>query len=189
MKKGKRMIDKKQQIKDKKKDTRSSEKDKEWNDKYGNIEKEIVSKKEMPKEEKLKMYKKLFEDIFIADIVMAFFYLINLGASNIETTVFIKDLKVFSMLLIIFTIMLFEYSYRKENGNIAIHGIECFIVSIFVLFSIYLYTMYLTEFDLILMVASIVCAIYYLGKALINYCKMKKTYLESINDINEIIKR
>lgn len=163
--------------------------EKELNEKLRGIEKEIVSKKELPKEETLKINKKVFENILIADVIMVFLYFISLGSWNIESTVFITDLKVFSMALIVFTIILFEYSYKKDNGNICIHGIECLFLSIFMLFSIYLYTMYIRSFDLIIASASFIFAIYYVAKAIIIYCKMRKQYFESINDISEIIKK
>lgn len=163
--------------------------EKELKENLRGIENEIVRKKEIPKEEALKINKKVFENILIADVVMLFLYFISLGSLNIESAVFITDLKVFSMALIVFTIILFEYSYKKENGNICIHGIECLVLSIFMLFSIYLYTMYFRKFDLIIASASFIFAIYYVAKSIIIYRKMRKQYFESINDINEIIKK
>lgn len=78
------------------------------------IEQEIINKKKLPKEQENKMNKKAFEDILIADIVMVFLYFISLGSLNIETPIFITDLKVFSIGLIAFTIILFEISYKKK---------------------------------------------------------------------------
>lgn len=150
---------------------------------------EMVNKKDLPKEEKNKINKRVFENILIADLIMAFLYLITLGSLNIETSVFITDLKVFSIGLIIFTIILFEYSYKKENANVCIHGIECLVLAIFTLFSIYLYSIYFRDFHLIVASISYLFSIYYVAKAIILQVKMKKKYFESINDINEIIKK
>ena len=36
---------------------------------------------------------------------------------------------------------------------------------------------------------SLIFAIYYVGKAIIIYIKMKKKYINGLNDINEIIKK
>lgn len=153
------------------------------------LEKEIANKKYLPKEEENKINKKLFENIMIADVIMAFLYFISLGSLNIETPIFIADLKVFSIGLIVFTIILFEISYKKENGNLAIHGIECLALSIFVLCSIYLYLMYMKDFHMYVAIAAYAFAIYYLGKSIIVYRKMKKKYLASLSDIDEIIKK
>lgn len=163
--------------------------DEEANKNIEKIEKEIVNKKKLPKEEENKINKKVFENILIANVIMIFLYLISLGSLNIETPVFITDLKVFSVTLIVFTILLFEYSYRKENGNICIHGIECFILAVFMLVSTYLYSIYFSDFYLIVSIASFLFAIYYVGKSILIYLKMRKKYFESVNDISEIIKK
>lgn len=153
------------------------------------LEKDMMNKKHIPQKEKDKIRKKVFENILIADILMAFLYLISLGALNIETQVFLKDLKVFSLGFIIFTIILFEISYKKENGKLAINGLECFVFSIFILFSIYIYTMYMKDFDLYISLVSYVFAIYYIVKSIVISRKMKKQYIQSLSDIEEIIKK
>lgn len=169
------------------------EKDKEELEKVNQnieqLEKEIIAKKTLPKEEEERINKKLFENILIADVLMAFFYLISLGSLNIETPVFLKDLKVFSMGLIAFTILLFEISYKKENGNLCIHGIECLVLSIVVLFSNYVYTVQMKEFHTYAAIMAYAFAIYYVGKSIILYRKMKKQYIASLSDIDEIIKK
>ena len=81
------------------------------------LEKEIVNKKKLPPEEENKINKKIFENMIIADILMAFFYLISLGSLNIETPIFITDLKVFSIGLIVLTVIIFEISYKKEIAD------------------------------------------------------------------------
>lgn len=159
------------------------------NDGVEQFEKEIMNKKKLPLEEENKINKKIFENILIADIIMMFLYFISLGALNIETPIFLSDLKVFSMGLIIFTIILFEISYKTENGNLCIHGIECFILSVFMLFSGYIYTMHIKDFYLYVAIPSYLFAIYYVGKSIILYQKEKKQYVASLSDIEEIIKK
>ena len=132
---------------------------------------ELETKKELPKGEEEKINRKVFENLVIANGVMLFLYFIALGALNIETNAFLTDLRVFSVALITFTIMLFEYSYRKENGNICIHGIECLALAIVTLVSIYLYTLYFKRFHMIVASISLVFAVYYVGKSIIIYRK------------------
>lgn len=153
------------------------------------LEKEIVNKKKLPPEEENKINSKIFENILIADILMAFFYLISLGSLNIETPIFITDLKVFSMGLIVLTVIIFEVSYRKENGNLCIHGIETLVIAIFMLFSTYLYTMYMKEFFMYVSIFAYIMAIYYAVKSIIIYRKMKKKYIASLSDIDKIVKK
>lgn len=158
-------------------------------EKLKSLEKEIIDKKKLPQEEENKINSKIFENMIIADVLMAFFYLISLGSLNIETPIFITDLKVFSMGLIVLTVILFEISYKKENGNLCIHGIECLVIAIFMLFSTYLYTMYIKEFYMYVSIFSYICAIYYSAKSIVIYRKMKKKYIASLSDIDEIIKK
>lgn len=161
----------------------------EINEQFDRIEKEIKNKTELPKDKEENINKNVFKNLLIADVIMLFLFFISLGSLNIETPIFITDLKVFSITLIVFTIILFEYSYKKDDGTICIHGIECFILAIFILISIYLYTIYFKNFSMIVACVSIAFAIYYVGKSIIIYRKMKKQYIASLNDINEIIKK
>lgn len=163
--------------------------EKDLNESVKKIEHQIKSKKEIPIEEENKINKKVFENVLIADAVMLFLYFIGLGALNIETSIFITDLKVFCVALIVFTIILFEYSYRKKDGNICIHGIESFFIAVFILFSIYIYNLYFKDFNLIVSFVSYLFAIYYTGKSMLIYRKMKKKYLTGLSDIEEIIKK
>lgn len=153
------------------------------------LEKDMMNKKHIPKEEEDKIHKKMFENILIADILMAFLYLVSLGALNIETSVFIKDLQVFSISFIIFTIILFEISYKKDNGKLAINGLESFAFSVCILSSIYVYTMHMKDFDLYISLVAYTFSIYYIIKAIIISKKMKKQYVQSLSDIEEIIKK
>lgn len=159
------------------------------NEEIEELEKEFMHKKHIPKEEQNKMNKKVFENMAIAIILMAFLYCISLGSLNIETTVFTTDLKVFSMGLIVLTIILFEISYRKENGSLAIHGIECLALSIFMLFSNYMYTMHIKDFYNYVSIFSYAFAIYLVAKSIVAYTKMKKKYIASLSDIEEITKK
>lgn len=153
------------------------------------IEEEIVNKKKLPKEEENKINKKVFENILIADILMLFLYFISLGSLNIETPIFITDLRVFSIGLIIFTIVLFEISFKKDNGNIAIHGIECLVISIFMLFTNYIYVMHIKELYIYVAIFAYLSSAYYVAKSILLHRKMKKKYIASLSDINEITKK
>lgn len=153
------------------------------------LEKEILKKKELPNEELNKINKKVFENILIADIIMAFLYFVSLGSLNIESQIFIVDLKVFSIAFVVLAIILFEISYKKENGNICIHGIETLVLAIFTMLCISIYTIYLKEFHLYVATFSFLCGIYYVGKSIVIQQKMKKKYFASLNDIDEIIKK
>ncbi len=179
-------------LEDNKEETSNKQKelnDKELNENFKNIEKEIASKKEVPKSVLNKINQSVFENILIADIIMIFLYFVSLGSLTIDSDAFITDLKVFSILLIVLTIILFEYSYKKDSSKICIHGIECLVLAIFTLFSTSLYSFYFRNFDFIISMISIIVGIYYSIKSIIIYKSTRKKYFEGLNDINEIIKK
>lgn len=187
--KGKSSKTKKNELTEKKTPKNKQKLENKTKEQLERIEKEIKNKTELPKDKEENINIKVFKNLLIADVIMIFLFLISLGSLNIETPIFITDLKVFSIALIVFTIILFEYSYKKDNGTICIHGIECLVLAIFTLLSIYLYTIYFKNFSMIVACVSVAFAIYYVGKSIIIYRKMKKQYIAGLNDINEIIKK
>ena len=153
------------------------------------METEIRKKQQLPEEEQNKIHKKIAQNLFIAIGVMAFFYSIGLGARNIEATIYEVDLKVFSMGFVGFAILLFEVAYRKDRGDIAIHGIEVLIIAITMLGLTYGFVVWKEKFPGIVAIISYIFAIYYVAKTIVIQVKMKKQYRESQNDIHEIIKK
>lgn len=154
-----------------------------------NIEKEINYKKQLPIEKANKINKKIFENMLIADFMVGFLLFISLESLNIESTIFIRNSKIFSIIFIFCTVAMFEYSYRKENVNIFLHGLEYFCLSLFTLFSIYLYTIYFRNFQFIVAIATLITSAYFILKSLTIYLCMKRKYFNSLNDINQIIEK
>lgn len=152
------------------------------------LEKEIKEKRKLPIEEQNKINRKIFENIIIAVIMMLYFYFINLGFLNIDEKSFQTDLKVFSILSITITIILFEISYKKDDANIAIHGIEMLFFSVVTLLSIYANSFLSVQFNAIISTISFIFGIYYVGKSIIIYLKMNNEYQRKNSDISDIIK-
>lgn len=165
---------------------------KEEKNKDTNLDKakqEIEEKKRIPKEELDKIHTRIFKNLVIAIVIMFYFYFINLGYINIQGNILTTDLKVFSMGILVLAIILFEYSYKKDDGIICIHGIEVLVLAIVTLFFISIYTMYTEKFNLIVATHSFIFASYYVAKSIAIQNKMKKQYYKSINDITEIVKK
>lgn len=153
------------------------------------IEEEIKKQTTIPKEKMNKIYLKVFENIIFAVIVLIYFILINVGYTSIEQTVFLTDLKVFSITLIIATICVFEYAYKKESGKYTIHGIELLILSIASLLSIRIYTIYNSKFMSSITSIALLFAIYYVGKSIVIYIRKKREAEKLTNDIHKISKK
>lgn len=153
------------------------------------IDKTFEVKQKIPKEEKEKIYKRIFQDILVALGIVVYYIFLNLGYINIEESIFLTDLKVFSISILLISIVFFEYSYKKDNGKTAIYGIEILVLAITTLASIYILDIWKEEFSIFIAIFSGVFCIYYFIKTYYIYKKMKKDYYKSLSDIKEIIKK
>ena len=138
------------------------------------IEKEIKTQAIITEEKKNKINKKIFQNIAIAIGIVLYFIFINLGFTNIKPETYYKDLQVFSMISIIFTIVLMEKAYKKDNNELTIHTIEALVFSICTLLTIYIRNYYSNKFISIINTIAILFAIYYIGKCIIIDYKMTK---------------
>lgn len=152
------------------------------------IEQRIKQIKKIPAEVKAIINKKVYENIFIALIIMAVCNMLLLGYKNIEPTRFLMDLKIFSITALLSTLLLIEFAYKKDSGKLAINSVEAIIISLFMLFIIYIYTYYIYAFPLIVLFAALVLGLYYSIKGIIIIFKEKNKYKKSSNDISDIIK-
>lgn len=153
------------------------------------IEKEIKEQTTIPKDKMKEIYKEVFKNILFAIVLLIYFILINMGYISIKQEIFITDLKVFSMTLIITTICIFEYAYKKESGKYTIIGIEILMLAIATLLSIRIYTIYNNKFISTITSISLLFAIYYVSKAIVIYVKKKKEVVKTTNDIYKISKK
>ena len=137
-----------------------------------------------------KIHKKILENVIFAIVYVIYFYVIYLGAQNIETSIYLTDLKVFSFGLLITAIIVFEYSYKKDNGTTIIHGIEILITAIITLFLNYMTSIFVNRaYILIITCISVIYIFYFIIKSLIIVYKMKKQYFKEKDDIKDIIKK
>ena len=109
---------------------------KEMVDEIGN---NIKEKKRMSKEYETAVNKRIFSNILIGVLVLAYLILIILGYQNIDSSIFIVDLKVFSVGILCLSIILFERSYKKENGKLCVYGIEMLLLAVLTLGGIYVF--------------------------------------------------
>lgn len=153
------------------------------------LEKELEEKKKIPKSVIEKINSKVFENIAIAAIIIIYLASLNFGMANIPTDTYILDLKVFSVMLLIITIFTFEYGYKKDNGEIWLHGVEVMIIAIFTTYLIYLYSIYYANYGTLLLSAGILYLVYYAIKIIITQRRIEKEYRKSLTDIGEIVKK
>ena len=150
------------------------------------IEEEIKKQTTISDEKKKKINKRVFKNIMIAIGIVIYFIFINLGFYNLEPSKFLKDLQVFSIVTIGITIVIFEKAYKKDSGELTMYGIEFLILSICTLLTIYIGINYNNKFPYIINTISMLFSIYYVGKTIIIYRKMRKKALKRASDIEKI---
>lgn len=151
------------------------------------LEKDIKTKKKLPKGEERKLNSIVFQNLCVGIAFMIYLLFMLLGFINIKDTVFIVDLKVFSFTVLIIAILLFERAYKKDSGTICIFGIETLVLSIATMILLYVNIQIPEKFLVIVNAISILFAVYYVGKSIILYTREKKKYF--MNNMKEIIKK
>ena len=107
----------------------------------------------------------------------------------LDTEVYIKYIKVLSIILCVISIVYFEISYKKDNEGIFLYGVEILILAFVTLFSNYAYFLYFDKYNKMLIGISIIIAIYFVIKIICVKTKMKKAYYKQLNDIKDILKK
>ena len=141
----------------------------------------------MPKEQKRDILKKVGINLLIALGVAVYFGFIMLGYINIERETYINDLKVFSLVVIALTIILFEQAYNKNNGKIAVYGVEALVVSVVTLIMLYTAILYSDYFVMLGSIIAAVILVYYTIKSIVILIRERKKWINSISDVKEIV--
>lgn len=158
-------------------------------EKLEKIQKEINKQTKLSKDEKKKINKKIFQNIVMAIGIVVYFIFINLGFNNIEESTYLTDLKVFGAVAIGITIILFEKAYKKDSGELTIYGIEMLIIAICTLLTNYIYKFHYSKYIYIITSIAMLFAIYYVGKSIVIYVKMKNKALKKASDIHKIVRK
>lgn len=147
---------------------------------------EINEKKKLSLEEKDIIRKKIFDNLIIATDVIAIFTILIVSSLFLEKQILKNIYEITSMVMLMFTIFIWELAYKKDDGLLAICGIEMLIVSICILFMPYsLLKLHAAPLKFI----NIVFIIYYCIKNFIIYHKEKTKLLKQNSDIKEIVKK
>lgn len=158
-------------------------------EKLEKIQKEINKQTKLSKDEKRKINKEIFQNIIMAIVVIVYFMFINLGFYNIEESTYLTDLKVFSLITIGITIILLEKAYKKDSGELTIYGIEMLMIAICTLLTNYIYKFHYSKYIYIIASIAMLFAVYYVGKSIVIYVKMKNKALKKASDIHKIVRK
>lgn len=176
----------------KSKTTETKKEEKEENKKTGDMEvvEKIHLKKKIPKDIQYEINKEILKNLFIATAIILLMCCFHLGFINIKKENFIIDLRFFSVLLLAIAIVLFEKSYKKDNGKYFINGTEILILAILTLFLPYFY-FYCTDrlTRILVSISPAFFGIYYCIKGIVIEQRMRRKYKKENNDIQEIVKK
>lgn len=151
------------------------------------VVKELGTKITIPKGIKEAIYDKLFKNLFMAILVLLYFIFVNLGYIKLSPNVFEEDLHVFAGILIILTIVSFEFGYRKSNMELSIHGAELLFLSVVTLFMPYIYFHRGLVLRFVYSFVSIYITVYYLVKCVVIYVNETRKYKNGLSDIKELV--
>lgn len=85
--------------------------------------------------------------------------------------------------------MLFEIAYRKDQGYIAIYGIESLAIAIFTLFLPYIIFELDQNHKKYYLLVSIYITVYYILKSIYIAMRTRNKYMNNISDVKEIVKK
>lgn len=153
------------------------------------FEEKIEKTKKMPQDIENKLNKKLLENISMAIAIIVYFMSLIFGNGRINAENYTNLLKTYTMCLGVLSIIIFEYSYKKESAQSMYTGIEVLILSIVTMSSIYICKVQEIKYILYLALFAYVFSIYYLFKDILTYKKIKKEYLKTLTDIEELAKK
>lgn len=136
-----------------------------------------------------KTIKEIYINIVKAIVIIFYFLVINLIYENIDINVLNTGIQCFSILILFGAIYSFEKSYKKDDFNLTIEGIELLILAILSLTIEHNTTKYNFEFKPYVLTISYIFATYFVLKGLVIYTKEKKKYVDSLSDVREIVKK
>ncbi len=145
-------------------------------------------KKKMPKSKMQEIKKRISRNLIVGVLVIIYFMVLQLAHSKMKEERLIGDIQVFSGTFLVIGIVFLEQAFRHDEGYRAINGIEAIILSAHTLSINHVLTVLNIEFMTYMIISSVVAGIYYLLKSLMVFTLGKKQYIESFNDIAEIVK-
>ncbi len=134
-----------------------------------------------------KISKNIFENLLIAVCVMVYFILINFAYYNIPKNSLLSILKILSMIVLTFGIIILEIAYRTDSGKRWINALEVVILAAHTLSVAHIVEFNKLNFANYILVSSYIFSVYYIFKAICIYTKERRDYLKSLSDIREIV--
>ena len=148
---------------------------------------EIEKKRRLPRNIKKEIRKRIFQDLVVAAIIMAYFCIVNFLYYNFEGDKFEEYLKYFALSISVATVISIEVAYRKESVNLLVIGIELLLCGILSLYIPYIFLHTTSAFRISIMLLPAFLIIYYGIKSVVIYKKRQFDYRNNLSDVREIL--
>lgn len=149
------------------------------------VGKELRDKSKISKESIKKIYQLIIPNIYIAVGIVIYYIFMTLGFYNINNSIFITDIKAFSIAWLFVAIIMFEKTYKKNELKFMFYGIEFLMLAITTMSLIYINLMCQNKYIYVTSISSLVFAVYYIVKSITIYKINKKKYF--MDRMKEII--
>lgn len=123
-----------------------------------------------------------------SSMIMIYFMFFNIQYEAVSELILAKYINISSIAFLIIAIMIIEISYKKEDDNILIYGLEFLALAIFTLLIKHIPKLLGCNTQTYILVGSYLFAIYYMLKSTILYTKERQEELKKFSDIKEIVK-
>lgn len=136
-----------------------------------------------------KYLKEIYLNVLKAIIIIFYFLVLNLSYDKLSVEHLEIGIQVLTMIFLFISIYIFEKAYKKDDGKLAIQGIEILILATYTLTTKHITDKFNFNFKSYSLVAAYIYAIYFILKAIIVYTKGRKDLAENLSDIKEIVKK
>ena len=132
---------------------------------------------------------KVFINLIIAVLIMAYFCGLAIVYNNVNQDGIINIIKVSTGIFLIIDLILIELAYKKESKRLLIHVFEIFALAVHSLTTMYIIKIYKIDFKNYILVSSYIFSIYYVLKTILINTKARKEYIKDLSDISDIVKK
>ena len=149
---------------------------------------EIEEKRKLPKKIKDNISINIIQDLLVAIIIMIYFCIINFSYYNLENYVFEENMKYLALGIIILTVIVFEFSYRKNSIKLLVIGIELFSCAVLSLYVPYIFVHSSSAIRISIMILPAFLILYYGIKSFIVFKRKQFEYRNNLSDIKDLVK-
>lgn len=136
-----------------------------------------------------KTLKKVFINLIIAIVVMAYFCTLSVVYKQWLHNNIVDVVKISTMVFLVIALVLIEIAYKKESKRVVIHSFEALALAIHSLTTMYITKVNNFDFNNYILLSSYAFSIYYVLKTIFITTKARKDFVNGLSDISEIVKK